>query len=145
VDGISQKAVDNGFLNRILFVQSSEANPINRFAKKDVPATLVESIRALLNSPPGAMQYEEGAHDFMVSCVDHMHEPGLFKNLWTRAEEQMIRVAGLLALGDGGVIKKDQWHGPVSTLHGASSPLASFSVRTWPKHPFKRLLPKHPS
>ncbi len=105
VDGISQKAVDNGFLNRILFIQASAANPINRSACVDVPTSLIKGIGTVLDTPYGGMKWEPEAHDYMVRCAEGMNEPGRFKNLWMRAEEQMIRVAGLLAVGDGGVIK----------------------------------------
>lgn len=116
MDGVTSKSVNNGFLNRFLFVTASEVNPINRSPNTEIPQLLMEGLSNLCNQSIAfditlrlfqTLEYEDGSHDLMVQLAEQMTEPGDYANLWSRAEEQMIRVAGLLAIGDGCVIKRD--------------------------------------
>ena len=112
LDGVTSKSVDNGFLNRFLFVMASEENHVNRSPVTEMPKSLIDglsnSIMFDIDAPLyQSLHYEEGALDLMVQLAEQMTESGDFANLWSRAEEQMIRVAGLLAIGDGCVIKRD--------------------------------------
>ena len=114
LDGITSKSVDNGFLNRFLFVMASEENPINRKPNIEIPQALLDEINTFclvdFDDPKDKiypLDYEDGAHDLMISLAEQMGEEGAYANLWSRAEEQMIRVAGLLAIGDGYEIKRD--------------------------------------
>lgn len=116
MDGVTSKSVNNGFLNRFLFVTASEENPVNRSPNIEIPQSLSAELSCLCNQSVGfditlplfqSLEYEDGAHDLMVQLAEQMTEPGDYANLWSRAEEQMIRVAGLLAIGDGCVIKRD--------------------------------------
>ena len=64
-----------------------------------------------LGCEPGGIEYGAGVHDFMVECSEGMasnrrRKDNEFANLWARAEEGMIRVAGVLAIGDGGTITR---------------------------------------
>ena len=44
-----------------------------------------------------------GLGDVYKRQADQLDKNDQFANLWSRAEEQTIRVAGLLAIGDGAV------------------------------------------
>jgi hypothetical protein len=107
LDGVTSKSVDNGFLNRILFIAASEENPINRTPDTSIPMSLSEALEMVASSTEGGLEYEDGAHDLMISLAEQMGEDGAYSNLWSRAEEQMIRVAGVLAVGGEGVIKRE--------------------------------------
>lgn len=106
LEGVTSKSVDNGLLNRFLFIAASEKNPINRNPNKDIPKTLVDAlfVMKLLSNTEGII-YEEGAEELMIHLAEQMVGSGEYANLWSRAEEQMIRVSGLLAIGDGEIIK----------------------------------------
>lgn len=106
LEGVTSKSVDNGFLNRILFVAASEENPINRSPDTAIPDSLYQALELIVSSTVNGLTYEEGAHDLMVDLAEQMGEDGAYTNLWSRAEEQMIRVAGILAIGDGAEIKR---------------------------------------
>jgi hypothetical protein len=118
IDGVSEKSVDNGFLNRIIMVQMSEENPINREPDTAIPDDLKARLE-LLGSEAGGIEYAPDVHDYMVECAEGMAENrkkknDKFANLWGRAEEMMIRVAGLLAIGDGDTITREH----VAWAHG---------------------------
>jgi len=104
VDGITLKSVDNGFLNRILFIQASGQKPINRAPDTTLPPAIVAGLKDVFENPKGAMPFADGAEQLMISLADGMKRSGQFANLWGRAEDQMLRVAGNIAIGDGGVI-----------------------------------------
>ena len=111
IDGITGKSVDNGFLNRIFMVQMSEERPINREPDLSIADDLISRLETL-GCEPGGIEYGAGVHDFMVECSEGMagnrrRKDNEFANLWARAEEQMVRVAGVLAIGDGGTITRD--------------------------------------
>lgn len=101
IDGITMKAVDNGLLNRFLFVQASEAGAINRTPDFSIPPSLITELHNIGMSRGGGIAYCDGAHDMLVRLVEELKPTGKFENLWSRAEEQMIRIAGLLAIGEG--------------------------------------------
>lgn len=114
-EGITLKSVDNGFLNRFLFIPASEENPINRQPDIQVSKELEQGIigitRIFEDHESIELHYEPGAHELLIEFVEKHTKSGQFANLWSRAEEMTIRVAGLIALGDGGVIKPEhvQW------------------------------------
>ncbi|GJL73640.1 MAG: hypothetical protein NMNS01_28390 [Nitrosomonas sp.] len=116
LDGITAKSIDNGFLNRILVVGTNEENPINRAPdvaiSKQLESKLVEIETLAVEYPSGlSLEYEPGAFELLVHLAEGLDETGKFANLWMRAEEQTIRIAGLLAIGDGQIIKSShvQW------------------------------------
>ena len=107
MDGVTSKSVDNGFLNRFLLIAASEENPINRNPNIDIPKILIDGLSSMkLLSDAEGISYEEGAEELMVSMAEQMVGSGEYANLWSRAEENMIRVSGLLAIVDGAVIRQ---------------------------------------
>lgn len=107
LDGITPKMIDNGFLNRIIFIQADRENPINRKPGTQISEELKRKMGEIRALDAQAIEYEDGAHDFLIQLVESLDEKGQLANLWSRVEEQTIRVAGLLAIGDGHVIKRD--------------------------------------
>lgn len=102
---ITAKQVDNGFLNRILFIPASEVNPVNHAPDTRIAPALVARLVELTERPAGPIEYDsEGTWRAMIQAGEQLTEPGEFEALWTRAPEMCIRLAGLLALGDGGRI-----------------------------------------
>lgn len=125
-DGITSKLVDNGLLNRFLFIPASEENPINREPdiqiSKDLEQEMANITRIISSEEKKELDYESGAHELLIELVEKHTKTGQFVNLWNRAEEMTIRISGLVSLGDGGVIKQVHvrwaWH-YVSTSIGA--------------------------
>lgn len=102
---ITSKQVDNGFLNRILFIPASEVNPVNHAPDTRIAPALVARLVELTARPAGPIEYSDGdTWRAMIQAGEQLTEPGEFEALWTRAPEMCIRLAGLLALGDGGRI-----------------------------------------
>ncbi|GJL73288.1 MAG: hypothetical protein NMNS01_24870 [Nitrosomonas sp.] len=111
MEGITSKIIDNGFLNRILIIPASKENPINRKPDieidKDLLLKINEATDGMFNDFDPVLCYEDGADDLLIQLVEQIDEKGQFANLWSRVEEQTIRVAGLLAVGDGKTIKRE--------------------------------------
>ena len=111
MDGITTKIIDNGFLNRILIIPASEENAINRKPNveidKDLLFTINDVVDHAFNESEPALEYGSGADEYLFQLVEQHKDKGQFANLWSRAEEQTVRVAGLLAVGDGKVIKRE--------------------------------------
>lgn len=109
MNGITPNTIDNGFLNRILFIPASEKNPKNREPDFQISEDLkqkLDEISDIFDGPTDiGLEYEDDAHDLLVRLVEERDITGEFVNLWQRYEELIIRVSGLLALGDGEIIK----------------------------------------
>jgi hypothetical protein len=112
-EGLSQESIEGGFLNRLLVVVQTGTVQVNRKQVFLVPASLLEKLRALLPPAPPTpqtpipMAYASGAEEEMVRLVETLQAEGAVRDLWARVEEQIVRVAGCLALGDGGEIKTE--------------------------------------
>jgi hypothetical protein len=112
-DGLSPESVDSGFLNRLLVVVQTGDAQVNRKQTFTPPEELVKRLRAL--GPPApperqtsvALVYASGAEDELVRLVESHERTAQVPALWARAEEQAIRVAGCVALGDGGEIRSE--------------------------------------
>lgn len=113
LEGLTTKSVTNGFVNRILFIEASEKGAINRRPDEAISESLKTGIAGLfpahgmpMAAPALEIDYEAGAEALMVSLAEQMQCPGQFAELWNRTEELMIRVAGVLAVGEGKIIRK---------------------------------------
>ncbi|WP_398308352.1 DUF3987 domain-containing protein [Zoogloea sp.] len=108
MEALNRRSVESGLMNRFLFVEAVGMEPINRFVDDQVPADLEREINAQFGNfgPSGAIGYDDGAHELMVDLATAMANDALgeFAAMWSRSEELMIRVAGVLAVGDGRTI-----------------------------------------
>lgn len=109
-DGITLNLVDNGLLNRFLFIPASEENAINREPDIEIHKDLAQGMAYITGigsfKEKEELDYESGAHELLIELVEKHTKTGQFANLWNRAEEMTIRIAGLVSLGDGGIIKQ---------------------------------------
>lgn len=108
MEALNRRSVDSGLMNRFLFIEAVGMEPINRFVDDQVPEDLEKDINAQFGNfgPSGAIGYDDGAHELMVDLATAMANDALgeFAAMWSRSEELMIRVAGVLAVGDGRTI-----------------------------------------
>jgi hypothetical protein len=98
--GVTSDTIVNGTLNRFLFVEADSAAKVNRNQRWSVPSDLVEALQ-ILGSHQGddvAMSYEAGAEDLLIHRVTILKKNPEYKDLWTRYEENVIKVAGLVSL-----------------------------------------------
>ncbi|MCC8995965.1 MAG: DUF3987 domain-containing protein [Nitrosomonas sp.] len=147
LDGITPKAIDNGFLNRILFIQSSEECYINRSPETLINQDLLQKILSIKGVGEKDVRikeivYEDGAHDLLIQLVESLDEKGQFTNLWSRAEEQAIRVAGLLAIGDGGIIKRGHVFWAWNYTTGSIKAFARKLDKDFVENPFQKQVVK---
>ncbi|SDW99533.1 hypothetical protein [Nitrosomonas communis] len=144
IEGITPKTIDNGFLNRILIISANEENPVNRAPDTKISENLKSAMRKIVSSVVKdiPLEYEAGAHDLLIKLVEAVNEKGQFANLWVRAEEQTIRVAGLLARGDGNIIKqahvKWAWH----YVSGSIKAFSKLLDRDLAENNFQKLIAK---
>lgn len=114
LDGINPKQVNNGFLNRILVVEGAGHLPVNRSADDTIPPLLLDGLNDIFNvynaaweDEGVALEYEEGAHAHLAHLADSSRRANdEMRNLWARVEELTVRVSGVLAVGQGQVIRK---------------------------------------
>lgn len=113
-EALSVAQVDNGFLNRILYVEAEHEKPAKRRGTfPGYSKTLLNRIRGLsafAGGIPASVRQpetiyfikaaEDALNDFDDLC-DQKHE-GEFGAIWNRAHENTIRVAGVIAVGIGG-------------------------------------------
>lgn len=138
LDGITPRMIDNGFLNRIIFVQADKENPINRKPDTRISDELKQQMAAIRAIDTSVIDYEEGAHDLLIQFAEQLNEKDQFANLWSRAEEQTIRVAGLLAIGDGGVIKREHVTWAWSYVNGSIKAFAQKLDKDLAENPFQK-------
>lgn len=138
LDGITPRMIDNGLLNRILFVQADKENPINRKPDTQISEELNQKMAAIRVIDTSVIDYEDGAHDLLIQFAEQLNETGQFANLWSRAEEQTIRVAGLLAIGDGGVIKREHVTWAWSYVNGSIKAFAQKLDKDLAENPFQK-------
>ena len=138
LDGITPRMIDNGLLNRIIFVQADKENPINRKPDTRISDELKQQMAAIRAIDTSVIDYEEGAHDLLIQFADGLDEKDQFANLWSRAEEQTIRVAGLLAIGDGGVIKREHITWAWSYVNGSIKAFAQKLDKDLAENPFQK-------
>ncbi|SEQ53477.1 DNA-primase RepB domain-containing protein [Nitrosomonas ureae] len=138
LDGITPRMIDNGLLNRIIFVQADKENPINRKPDTWISDELKHKMAAIRAIDTSVIDYEEGAHDLLIQFAEQLNEKDQFANLWSRAEEQTIRVAGLLAIGDGGVIKREHITWAWSYVNGSIKAFAQKLEKDLAENPFQK-------
>ncbi len=143
LDGITPKMIDNGFLNRIIFIRADNENPINREPNIQINADLKQKFMELQGYNTSAtrlnqLDYENGAHDLLIQLVESLDEKGQFANLWGRTEEQTIRVAGLLAIGDGRVIKREHVIWAWNYVNGSIKAFARKLDKDLAENPFQK-------
>lgn len=126
----NQDMIDAGTVNRILVVDIGGVEEENTDLDFTIPESLMAEIRifeARAMFPPGegedeaewernlvkhgckpdvALEFEEGTFELLDSLGKNPDTEGMEAALWQRYREQMIRVAGVLAVGDGGIITK---------------------------------------
>ena len=98
--GVTRDTIVNGTLNRFLFIEADSVARVNRSQRWSVPSDLVEALQNL-GSHQGddvAMTYEVGAEDLLIHRVTILKKNPEYKDLWTRYEENVIKVAGLVSL-----------------------------------------------
>lgn len=107
--GLNMIAINNGSANRNIYIYADAAVSPNRRPDIDVPKALIDKLQALFSdfalNDLHAMGYGPGAEEALVEFGDNLPTTGKFVNLWSRAEENVIRVAGVLAFCDGKIIK----------------------------------------
>lgn len=130
--------IDNGLLNRIIFVQDDKENPINRKPDTRISEELKKKMSAIRTIDTSDIDYEEGAHDLLIQFAEQLNEKDQFANLWSRAEEQTIRVAGLLAIGDGWVIKREHITWAWSYVNGSIKAFAQKLNKDLAENPFQK-------
>lgn len=138
LDGITPRMIDNGLLNRIIFVQADKENPINRKPDTQISEALKQEMAAIRAIDTSVIDYEDGAHDLLTQFAEQLNEKDQFANLWSRAEEQTIRVAGLLAIGDGGVIKREHVTWAWSYVNGSIKAFAQKLDKDLAENPFQK-------
>ncbi len=139
--------IDNGFLNRIIFIQADKENPINREPNvkisEDLKLKLMELQGYITSSTRiKELDFEDGAHDLLIQVVESLDEKGHLANLWGRAEEQTIRVAGLLAIGDGRVITRDHITWAWNYVNGSIKAFARKLDKDLAENPFQKQVAK---
>ena len=98
--GVTSDTIVNGTLNRFLFVEADSAAKVNRNQRWSITSELVDALQ-ILGSHQGddvAMTYEVGAEDLLIHRVTILKKSPEYKDLWTRYEENVIKVAGLVSL-----------------------------------------------
>ena len=98
--GVTRDTIINGTLNRFLFIEADSVARVNRNQRWSVPSDLAEALQNL-GSHQGddiAMTYEAGAEDLLFYQVTILKKNPEYKDLWTRYEENVIKVAGLVSL-----------------------------------------------
>lgn len=138
LDGITPRMIDNGLLNRIIFVQADKENPINRKPDTQISEALKQEMAAIRAIDTSVIDYEDGAHDLLTQFAEQLNEKDQFANLWSRAEEQTIRIAGLLAIGDGGVIKREHITWAWSYVNGSIKAFAQKLDKDLAENPFQK-------
>jgi hypothetical protein len=100
IKGVTSDTIMNGTLNRFLFIEADSVAKVNRNQIWSIPSELVEALQ-ILGSHQGddvAMTYEAGAEDLLIHRVTILKKNPEYKDLWTRYEENVIKVAGLVSL-----------------------------------------------
>ena len=98
--GVTSDTIVNGTLNRFLFVEADSAAKVNRNQRWSITSELVDALQ-ILGSHQGddvAMTYEVGAEDLLIHRVTILKKNHEYKDLWSRYEENVIKVAGLVSL-----------------------------------------------
>jgi len=105
-NGMSMDAINNGQANRNIYIYADADNPPNRRPVTELPFDLVERLKVLFNDFTDfyGMQYGPGAEEAIAAFGDNLPATGKFANLWSRAEESAIRIAGVLAFCDKKII-----------------------------------------
>jgi len=105
--GMNMTSINNGSVNRNIYIYPDGNPKPNRRPSLEVPPALIEKLRKL-SSPFDhkdlALEHGPGAEKLIADFGDNLRKEGAFANLWSRAEESAIRVAGVLAFCDGKVI-----------------------------------------
>lgn len=138
LDGITPRMIDNGLLNRIIFVQADKENPINRKPDTRISDELKRKMAAIRAIDTLVIDYGDGAHDLLIQFAEQLNKKDQFANLWSRAEEQTIRVAGLLAIGDGRVIKREHVTWAWSYVNGSIKAFAQKLDKDLAENPFQK-------
>ncbi|RLA55254.1 MAG: hypothetical protein DRR04_14925, partial [Gammaproteobacteria bacterium] len=103
IDGITTRSVNNGLLNRILFINAWGVGDINRNPNTLICPELTGKI--LSNARKGPISYAPGAMERLISYAATIKlNGGEYADLWVRAEEQIIRVAGVVAMANDSMI-----------------------------------------
>ena len=108
IGALTNLAIDDGTMNRLLCVTASGVGRKNREPRKVVPPELKSKLASLAtpfgkNTDDSGIKIELEAELLFVEFYEkHQTVAGA---LWARAEEQARRVAGVIASGDGGVVK----------------------------------------
>jgi len=126
-----------------LFIQSSEETPINRSPDTHINQDLLQKLLSITgigknDTRTKEIDYEDGAHDLLIQLVESLDEKGQFANLWGRTEEQTIRVAGLLAIGDGRVIKREHVMWAWNYVNGSIKAFARKLDKDLAENPFQK-------
>lgn len=107
--GLNMTAINNGSANRNIYIYADVDAKPNRRPDTDVPQQLIDHLNTLFGTFAQehlhTMHYGPGAEEVVIEFGDNLPTTGKFANLWKRAEENMIRVAGVLAFCDGKVVK----------------------------------------
>lgn len=105
--GMNMAAVNNGSANRNIYISACEKVQKNRTPAIDVPEELASKLKTLFGdfAPDRVLGYGDGAGELIARFGNNQPTEGRFANLWSRAEENALRVAGVLALCDGGDIE----------------------------------------
>ena len=108
VGALTNLAIDDGTMNRLLCVTAAGVGSKNRRPARAVPAELKTKLTffADIMQPNGnelAIKIMAAAEEIFVRFYEDYQLPN--GALWARAEEQARRVAGVIACGDGGTVK----------------------------------------
>lgn len=121
---LSQAQIDNGFLNRILYIETNQDKPPkNRDRKPGFDSSTIEQLRSLsahANGIPASILQPRviAFRDEARTLLDQFDDDcdtrvdGAMGSLWVRAHENAVRVAGCVALGmSEAIVTKDiaQW------------------------------------
>lgn len=108
IGAMTNLAIDDGTMNRLLCVNASGVGEKNREPRKAVPPELKAALASLAtpfrkDADDSRIKIDPDAeHLFVGFYEEHQTVTGA---LWARAEEQARRVAGVIACADGGVLK----------------------------------------
>lgn len=152
LDGLTAKTIDNGFLNRLLIINASGQEKINRQPDTTIPeelrknclkmlATVLSDISDLIDCSQG-IGYKPGAHQLLIQLVEQTSPEGHLANLWRRSEEQTIRVAGLIAVADGSQISCEHVNWAWDYVSNSINQFAETIETDLCENPFQKLCAK---
>ena len=101
---INMTAINNGSVNRNIYVFADENNTPNRSIDTSIPKSIIARFARINDfatpTSTTALIYDADAEAMIANFGDNLDKVGEFAKLWSRAEENAIRIAGLLAYYD---------------------------------------------